>query len=657
MTARLLSLVAALTLAAAPAVQAQPAAPARPAPTVREVGTLIYDGVPEVPAGVREGLRRYQNARSAGFADWMPDGSMLITTRFAETSQLHHLSGPGADRRQITFFDEPVTGATVIPGTQRFLYGRDVGGAEYFAGYVAGLTGPEQAFTEPNTRNTSFVLSPDGRTMAWSRVTPGSGDYDIMVMTPGQPATRRVVFEGTGAISPIDISADGRRIVFGRTFSAQKSERWLLDVASGRATELNPTETDISYGGGEFTADGRGIVLTSDQGSDHARLVEMDVATGRSTPISPAGAEWGVESFDLSDDGRLLAWATNEDGWSKVTVRDFRTRRALPQPELPQAVVGGLAWSPDGTRLAMNVSAPTSSGDVWTFDLADNRLTRWTTSELGGLDPATLVTPALVRFNSFDGLSVPAFVYRPRAAAAGARAPVIIDIHGGPEGQTRPGFSSRTQYWVNELGAAVITPNVRGSDGYGRRYIGLDNGMLRQNSVRDIGALLDWIATQPDLDPERVVVYGGSYGGFMVLASLATYSDRLAGAVDIVGISNWITFLANTEGYRRDLRRAEYGDERDPVMRAEFERISPMNLTAQMRRPLLVIQGYNDPRVPRTEAEQMVRALRAQGNDVEFLMARDEGHGFRKKRNVDAQREVETVFLRRVFGTGAPAAR
>lgn len=655
MTRRLALFASALSLAVTPVAAQTP--PAAPAAQVREVGTLIYDGIdPQTPAEVREALRRYQNSRSASFADWLPDGSMLIATRFGDTNQLHHVSAPGADRRQITFFDEPVNDATVIPGSDRFVYGRDVGGAEYYAGYLAGLTGAEQAFTEPNTRNTGFVFSPDGRTVAWSRVTPGQADYDIMIMRVGEPETRRVAFEGTGAVSPLDVSPDGRFVLFSRYYSSLRSERWLLDTTSGQARQLNPTEEAVAYGGGEFTPDGRSVLMTSDQGADQARLVQLDLASGRITPLTEAG-RWGVEDFDLSDDGRLLAWTTNEDGWSRVHLRDFRTRRALPQPQLPQAVVGGVEFSPDGRRLALSVSSPTSAGDVYSWDVAEARLTRWTQSELGGLDPQTLVAPALVRFDSFDRESIPAFVYRPRSTSGGGRAPVIIDIHGGPEAQTRPGFNPRIQYWVNELGVAVITPNVRGSDGYGKRYLGLDNGPLRQNSVRDIGALLDWVRTQPDLDPERVVVYGGSYGGFMVLASLIAYPERLAGGVDIVGIADFETFLANTEGYRRDLRRAEYGDERDPEMLRVFREISPLRNVGRIADPLLVIQGYNDPRVPRTEAEQIVRAVRTRGLEAPFLMARDEGHGFRKKRNVDAQREVETLFLRRVLRLPAPAAR
>jgi dipeptidyl aminopeptidase/acylaminoacyl peptidase len=341
-----------------------------------------------------------------------------------------------------------------------------------------------------------------------------------------------------------------------------------------------------------------------------------------------------------------------------VVVEDFRTRRALPQPALPKGVAGGLDWAPDNRRLAVSLSGPTGAGDVYSVDAPTGRVERWTYSELGGLDPAALVEPTLVRYRSFDGREIPAFVYKPRAATGGRR-PVIISIHGGPEAQARPGFSPTFQYWVNELGAAVIVPNVRGSDGYGKAYLKLDNAEKREDSVKDIGALLDWIRTQPDLDPGRVVVHGGSYGGYMVLASLVNYNDRLAGGVNIVGISNWNTFLANTEGYRRDLRRAEYGDERDPKMKAVFDRISPLNNIARVSKPMLVIHGANDPRVPKSEADQVVARVRQNGGDVWYLLARDEGHGFRKKQNTDVQREVETLFFQKVFGqaAAAPASR
>jgi dipeptidyl aminopeptidase/acylaminoacyl peptidase len=621
------------------------AAAAEPSPR-REVGTLVYDGIPEVPPGLRGELQRYRNARSASFQDWSADGSMLIATRFGETSQIHRVASPGAARTQLTFFDEPVSGARTIPGTDRFVYLRDSGGAEYYQIYLAGPGGSETSVSEAKTRNETPVFSKDGKFLLWSQVRPGDPDYDVVFAEVDDFENRRTVFEGTGAFGVLDISPDGSKALLDKYLSIQESQLWLLDLATGEAKQIRPSEAPVSYDGGKFARGGRSVVTTSDENAEARRLIEIDLESSAVAPLTEP-SDWNVEGFDLSDDGRLLAWSVNEDGYSRVFVRDFLTRRALPQPELPPGVLAGLKFSPDGKRLAINLTGPLSPGDVWTWEVAEGELIRWTASEPGPLDPATFVVPELIRFESFDGLTIPAFVYR--AKQEGPR-PVIVEIHGGPEGQSRPTFDPRVLYWMNELGASVVVPNVRGSSGYGKKWLALDNGPLRQDSVQDIGALLDWIATQPDLDRSRVVVYGGSYGGFMVLASLAAYSDRLAGAVDIVGISNFATFLANTEGYRRDLRRAEYGDERDPAMREVFERISPLNLTDRMKKPLLVIQGANDPRVPQSEAEQIVAKVRAEGEPVWYLLATDEGHGFRKKRNVDAQREVETMFLRMALG-------
>jgi dipeptidyl aminopeptidase/acylaminoacyl peptidase len=297
---------------------------------------------------------------------------------------------------------------------------------------------------------------------------------------------------------------------------------------------------------------------------------------------------------------------------------------------------------------------------VWTLGVDDNRLTRWTHSELGGIDPARLAEPELIRFRSFDGLSVPAFVYRPKGVPANRRTPVIIDIHGGPEAQTRPAWNPGAQYFADTLGATVILPNVRGSDGYGKAYLNMDNGPKREDSVRDIGALLDWIRTQRGLDPSRVAVYGQSYGGYMSLASMTNYSDRLVGGVERYGISDFVTFLNNTEAYRRDNRRAEYGDERDPAMKAVFARINPLANVAKIRKPMLVMQGANDPRVPKSESDQVVASIRRNGIETWYVLFADEGHGFLKKPNNDLRREVETVFLQRLFEArptrrGAPA--
>ena len=644
------ALLAALLLAPLPAL----AQTSTSEVAVRQVGTARLENVPEIPADVRAAVQRYQNYREARFQDWLPNGSILVTTRFGATAQVHNVTAPGSDRVQLTFHDEPVAGAQTIPGQHAFIYNRDTGGDEWFQIFARGVQGGEaRQLTEPGTRNQSPVFNRDGTLLAWSRATRGSADYAIMVANPADPSTRRVAWQGTGAVSPADISPDGGQVLIVRGISNRETRLSILDLASGQVRELPwSVQNPANYEEPRFVRNGQAILTITDAGSDVRRLVEIDIASGERRPVSPE-SQWGVEDYDLSADGRLLAYAINEEGYSRVVVQDFVTRRALPQPEaLPRGVLTGLGFSPDGSKLAIGMTDATTAGDVFTFDLGagGDGVVRWTMSELGDLETLQLAQPELVRFESFDGLSVPAFVYRPRRVAADARTPVIIDIHGGPEAQTRPGWNPGAQYFADVLGATVILPNVRGSDGYGTRYLNLDNAERREDSVRDIGALLDWIARQPNLDPARVAVYGQSYGGYMSLASMTHFSDRLVGGVERYGISNWTSFLQNTEAYRRDNRRAEYGDERRPEMRAVFDRISPLNNVARITRPMLVMQGANDPRVPQSESDQVVRELRANGVDTWYVLFADEGHGFMKKHNNDLRREVETVFLRRLFG-------
>lgn len=610
----------------------------------RELGNQIFENVPEAPQAVRESIARYQNARSAYFADWLPDGSMLIRTRFGATNQVHHVDKAGGDRQQITFYEDPIAGADVVPKSSKFVFTRDTGGDEWFQLFLSDGKGADVRLTEPGTRNLGLVFTPDGKTAIWGVSRKGDPDTDIVAVDLASPGKPRTLFEGTGAVQPLDVSADGKTVLFGRYLSITESKRYLLDIATRKVTEI-AAGVKTAYDGGRFLPDGKRIMLLSDKDSDTMRLVEINLATGKDTVVTP-GLKWDVEAFDISKDGRQLAYSVNEDGYSLVRLMDLKTRRALAQPTLPVAVLGGLKFSGDGSKLAIGLSTPKSAGDVWAWDIKKVMLTRWTTSELGGLDAAKLVEPKLVRVNSFDGLSVPAFVYTPKASGP---APVIIDIHGGPEGQSRPGFNPIHQQMVNELGAAVIVPNVRGSTGYGKKYVQLDNAEKREDSVKDIGALLDWIKTQPGLDASRVVVYGQSYGGYMVLACMTHYSDRLAGGVDRYGISNWVSFLTNTEAYRRDQRRAEYGDERIPEMKAVFDKISPLNNVGKITKPMLIMQGLNDPRVPPAESRQIVDALRAKGIAVGYVQFKDEGHGFLKKPNNDARREAEAVFLQELF--------
>ncbi|WP_294299824.1 S9 family peptidase [uncultured Sphingomonas sp.] len=617
----------------------------------RQAGTATLQNVPEIPADIRAAVQRYQNSRAAQFEDWLPDGSMLIATRFGATQQIHHVARPGAARTQITFADEPVSDAKVIPGTDRFVFTRDTGGDEWFQLYARGLAGTATQLTTPGTRNQAPVFGADGRMLVWSQATKGSAAYTIYATDPTAGGAPRSLYRSDGNVGPADIAPDKTRLIFVRGVSNREDQLFELNLANGEATRIAPNATAAVYQNPRYLPGGKRIIAISDTGSDTRQLVEIDIATGAVTVLTP-GLKWDVESFDLTKDGRVLAYAVNEDGFSRVVVQDRVTRRALPQPDLPKGVLTALKFSPDARQLAIGLSSATSAGDVWSWDVTGATLTRWTTSELGDLDPKTLAEPELIRFKSFDGLSVPAFVYRPTGVAPATKTPVIIDIHGGPEAQTRPSWNYGAQYFADVLRATVILPNVRGSDGYGRRYLDLDNAEKREDSVKDIGALLDWIVKQPGLDAKRVAVYGQSYGGYMSLAVMTHYSDRLVGGVERYGISNWTTFLQNTEAYRRDNRRAEYGDERDPKMQAVFAKISPMANIARITKPMLVMQGANDPRVPQSESDQVVARLRQNGNETWYVLFADEGHGFLKKPNNDLRREVETLFLRKVFGEG-----
>ena len=616
----------------------------------REIGQLVYEGVPAAPEALQAAISPYYEVRSAELKDWLADGSMLISTRFGETTQIHRLAAPGAARTQLTFFDEPITAAKVQPGASRFAYRRDEGGSEYYQGFLRDLNGQEVRLTAPGTRNSDFVFSKDGRQVAWSQVTPGDPNYDIMIAEAANPDGRRVALEGEGAMSPLELSADGQRMLLTRYNSVADVELFVLDMATGGLTRLGPKDRKVHYAGAAFGSGGSSVVTLSDDGSEVTRPVVFDLSTGAMRDLD-AGAKWPAEDFDLSPDGRTIAYVVNEEGYSKVVMRDVASGRVLAGPDLPQGVLTALKFSPDGDQLGGSLSTYNSSGDVWSYDISDRKLTRWTNSELGGLDAGGLVEPSLFRYATFDDRSIPAFIYRPQGASG--KLPVVIQIHGGPEGQELPSFSARRQSWVKELGAAVIIPNVRGSSGYGKTYLSLDNAEKREDSVKDIGALLNWVAQQPDLDASRVAVVGQSYGGYMALAVAAHYNDRLVGVIDLYGISDFITFLENTEGYRRDLRRAEYGDERDPAMRAVFEKIAPINMSDRMKKPMMIYQGANDPRVPASESEQMVERLRSQGTEVWYILAKDEGHGVHKKSNQEAVRATEVQFLKSVLNTEA----
>lgn len=608
-----------------------------------ERGALRLEGVPETPPAIAERLRQYTNVQSAAFADWIPGGGILIYSRIGETTQLFRVNRPMADPDQLTSSAERVVNAAVMPNGREILFTSDVGGNESFTGYVLDMrSGSARAVTEAGTSNAGFIFSDDGERIAWAYAPDATGNADVVVGGAGAGRERQTL-AGDGAVSPLDFAGDLSKVLLQRFISISESQLFTLNLSSGAFARVTPGER-ASYNGGEFTPDGRAIITISDENAQFRRLVRIDLSAG-ARQVMTRELNWDVESFDLSRDGRVVAYIVNEAGRSSLRLMNAQTLAPMRAPRLPPGVISGLKFDNAARRLGFTLSTATAPSDVYSWDLRAGRLTRWTRSDNTGLGRA--VEPELVHWSSFDGRRISGFVYRPRRA--GPR-PVVIALHGGPEAQYRPVYSSPFQYWVNELGIAVIAPNVRGSSGYGKDFLALDNGALREDSVRDVGALLDWIATQPDLDRERVAVYGASYGGYLALSSLTQYNERLAGGVSIVGIANLNSFLESTADNRRDLRREEYGDERDREMRAVFDRISPLNNISRVDRPLLVIHGANDPRVPLSESEQLIAAVRRNGGEAWLMVAANEGHGFQRRENQQAQREAEALFFQRIFG-------
>ena len=632
-----------LRLAAVAAFSLSFALPALAAERV-EVGNRVTEGVPELPADLIERLDRYQNTRPSNFAGWASDGELLIGTRFGETSQVHRVRAPLGMREQLTFHKEPVSSVRAQPGSngRGFVFGKDVGGSEFWQLYHYDLESRSTRLLTDGgrSRNEQPIWSPDGRLIAWSSTARNGRDSDIWVRSLDGEA-RAVLTEG-GNWFANDFSADGKRLLVQRYISINESQPGEVDLATGTLERFPVEGGKAAFGGLRYAPDGEGIYFISDENSEFRRLRYH--RPGQPVQVLTADLEWNVVAFDIASDGRHLAYASNEDGIFRLHVLSLPDHRPVDLPALPVGVIGGMGFSPDGQRIALTLNSAITPSDVYVVDLAARSLTRWTEGEVGGLDASRFVAPTLIRYDSFDGLSVPAFYYRPAGVPADRRLPVVINIHGGPEAQALPVFSPAIQFMLDELQVAVLVPNVRGSAGYGKTYLDLDNGVRRKDSVKDIGALLDWIAQQPGLDADKVGVSGGSYGGYMVLATLVDYADRLAAGINVVGISHFATFLKNTESYRRDLRRAEYGDERDPEIAKFFEEIAPLNNAAQIRSPLFVAQGANDPRVPLSEADQIVDAVQGNGGDVWYLVFKDEGHGFAKKTNSDYFSAASMLF-------------
>jgi len=615
---------------------------------VAKPAALQADAIPPVPRELAATTRPYMEFRSAGFSDWdLQTRSMFIATRFGNTAQIHRVARPGMDRAQQTFEDEPVSDIWVSPGKgDALIVEKDSGGDEFYQIYRL-EAGRLARLTDGKSRNNIGAWTMDGSRVGYSSTRRNGTDADLYIVDPRDPKTDRLVAQVKGggwnfaAFAP-----GGAQALVIEYVSVNKSNLWLIDVATGKMKPLGNHKAPVSYGNGQFAPNGT-LWVTSDEGSDFRRLGTVDLKTGRFTPRGPQVMN-DVESFDVAPDGSFIAFELNIDGASRLDLLDTATG-TIRTVKTPLGTIGGIKVAPWG-EVGFSLSSAKSPSDAWSADPKTLAITRWTASETGGLDASRNVDPEIIAVESFDGERVSGLLYRPDPARFPGKRPLIMSIHGGPEGQSRPGFIGRSNYYLNELGVAIFLPNVRGSTGFGKRFVALDNGPFRrEDSVKDIGAFLTRLGSDPAIDPGRIAVAGGSYGGYMCYASAIRFGTQLRAAQCTVAISNFVTFLENTQGYRRDLRRVEYGDERIPGQRAKLLEISPMTRSAELRIPLMVVTGGNDPRVPASEAEQMVKAVRANGGLAWHLLGENEGHGFAKKENQDYQFWTTLMFWQKTL--------
>lgn len=626
---------------------------------------LLVQGVPPIPMAMVRQVERYTDFRGHGFVDWHPTRTEMLVahrTAGASTAQLFRVGAPLAEPEQLTAYADPVSKASYEPRDGRYIvFARASGGNEADQLYRLDLdTKATTLLTEPDQRHAAvawlhgrsellYTAVPLDRTAeGGSRSAPTT---TLWIVDPLRPAeTRRKIAEltGTGWFSGV-VSWDDSKLAITNFRSANESQVWEIALADGARRQLLPAageEVKAVHQPVGYRKEGRGLFIVSDRAGEFREL--MLAVEGAGIRRMTATVPWDVQSAELAEDGSRLAVRFNVDGREELKLIDATTFAEYELPALPPGSVNNASLHRDGRRLAVGIDSVRGPNQLYAIDVHEGAAAKvepWTRPHVPpGVDVASLPEQRIVRWQSHDGLSLSAIYTPPPARFTGPR-PVIVSVHGGPEAQATLGFKGRWTYMLSELGIAILEPNVRGSSGYGKTFLTLDNGMKREDSVKDLGSLLDWIARQPDFDASRVLVTGGSYGGYMTLAASVHYGDRIAGAIDVVGISNFVTFLTNTESYRRDLRRVEYGDEREPAMRDFLQRISPLNNAAKISKPLFVVQGKNDPRVPYTEAEQIVDRVRRNGAPVWYVRAENEGHGFARKENADYQFYATIRFL------------
>lgn len=620
-----------------------------------ERGNLVFDNVAPVSAELAERVDAYFSGREARVLGWSPQNQLLILTRFGDASQLHLVERPGGERRQLSFGPEAVLDGAFSPDPARasFVFTRDQGGDGKSQIYDQRLgEAATRRVTDGKSRNLAAVWSNSGHEIAFATTARDGQSVDIDIVTPESGALPRLALSGDGgAWYPLDWSPDDSQLLALKVVSARESHLFLVDLDSGKRRELAGGNANADITTARFARDAQGAYFVSDRDSEFKQLRFINFFTGQDSLLSGHVAG-DVRELAVSRDGHYLAFVSDAGGVDSLQILDLRAHQDLTPPHMRSpGLIDSLAFDATGTHLAFSFSATSQPRDAYVLEIASNQVEQWTHSETGSVDVAKFVSPRLIEFPSFDrenlhGRDVPAYLYEPAGTGPGGTGthPVVIWLTGGVDSPFRPGFNPEIQCLVGE-GYAVIAPNLRGSNGYGKSYAALDEGRSREDAVKDIGALLVWLRGQKTLDADHVVVAGAGYGGYLALGALADFGDRLRGAIDAAGIVDFVGLISDAPSFRQGELRKQFGDERDPETRIYLRRISPLSNGERMTKPVLILQGKNDPEVPENQSQEMVNRLRSRGADVRYLLVDDEGHSFRKLRNRQVYWETIVAFL------------
>ncbi|MCI0331367.1 MAG: S9 family peptidase [candidate division Zixibacteria bacterium] len=596
---------------------------------------------------------QYMNIKSCGGGDISPAGDkVLFTSNMPGVGQLFVISSKGGWPNQITFYEDRVDYGSWSPDGQWILFGKAAGGSERAQLYLSNPTGEKviQLTDNPKVIHDFGEWSPDGKKIAFASNERNEAYFDIYVMDLAS-REKKMVFQRDGNFSVAEWSPDGKTLIIEEAITNTNFNLYALDLATGKTTLLTPHQGDAIYTNVNFTPDSKTLYLSSDQDKDFENLAKIDLTTGKVGFLENEKRE--IAAMILSDNGRYMAYTANVDGYGELFVKDMQTGKMMNLPKMPKGVVGGISFTKTGDKLAFTFTSSSRNNNVWLFDQAAKTVEPLTFAPMGGIDRSTMTEPVLVKYKSHDGMEIPAFFYLPPGAKKDGSLPAVLEVHGGPESQERPWFDKIFQYFLSR-GYAILAPNVRGSAGYGKAYMAMDNIQKRPEALKDLVWAVEYLKSSGYVDPKKIAVVGGSYGGYSTLAMLTMYPDLWAGGVSIVGIANFETFLKNTGAWRRKLRESEYGYlDKDLDFLKE---ISPVYKADKITAPLMVIQGANDPRVPQTEADQIVEKLKAKGGAVEYLLFPDEGHGLAKIPNQIKAYEAMANFLDKYVKNRSSAA-